>query len=216
MLKRPLVALPKHKIMASSPRVGEVQVSPSSSHERDPISDGEEAGGEDDEPVEEMSHQSEDQAEAIVDPTEPEATHAQYAEMTATLASQFSAITAEMDRLRSTIDTDMGLGRIQDELSTLQSELANAEVANPRRRPGCPGRDPRRLERVAKLGDEMDDFDVSAGDDGRRGRVLVMSIALALVLLAGPLWPLITSPVVEGLASLTRRRPVPWYDQEID
>lgn len=124
---------------------------------------------------------------------------AQVADLSATVASQLSEITAEMNRIRAAMGSEAEIGDIQAELDALRAQLTSD--GHLRRRPGSvPARD-----------DSLDGWhDRAQTDQPRLG--LITSIVVVVLMLAGPLWPL----TAQAIASLSREsEQTPWYDQVV-
>lgn len=113
------------------------------------------------------------------------------------MVAQLSDISAEMNRLKSQIHGDLGLGRIQREIASIKSELGGMKP---------------------ELSDEsFDDELVALVGESERSRVgfgAALSVVLVVFVLCGPMWPL-TAGLAENVTSLFRPQTVPWYDREL-
>lgn len=140
---------------------------------------------------------------------------AQVAGLTATVASQLSEITAEMNRIRAALGSDTDIGDIQAELDALRAQLTiEARGAAPTRAATSARGDLRRRLRSAPAHDDrLDGVDDCAPTD--RPRLgLITSIVLLVLMLGGPLWPL-TAQAIASFSSMGAAAHTPWYDQVV-
>lgn len=138
----------------------------------------------------------------------------QVAGLTATVASQLSEITAEMNRIRAALGSDADLGDIQAELDAVRSQLKvearEGGAATARVAPSIRGDLRRRQQPVPARNDSFDGVDESVQiDQSRVG--LIFSIVIVFLMLGGPLWPL-TAQAIASFSSVVVQE-TPWYDQ---
>ncbi|KAG8469196.1 hypothetical protein KFE25_007714 [Diacronema lutheri] len=148
---------------------------------------------------------------------------AHLSDVTSGMASQLGEIAAEMSRLKAEIYGDEGLGRIQQELASIKSDLSAPVARDAGASAGRAGRASLHISHRARIGgvrrhegeDEQLHAELAALEEasGRLGRGigLAVSVVVVVFVLCGPLWPL-TASALDGLLG---SREVPWFEREL-